>query len=43
MLLVACYSGEAVPMASLKSGDLVMDGPNSVARLIVNQLVTCNL
>ena len=24
-------------MASLKSGDLVMDGPNSVARVIVNQ------
>jgi len=29
--------GDLVPMASLKSGDLVMDGPNSVARVIVNQ------
>ena len=30
-------SGERVPMASLKAGDLVMDGPSSVARVIVNQ------
>jgi len=29
--------GESIPMASLKSGDLVMDGPGSVARVIVNQ------
>jgi len=30
-------TGELVPMASLKSGDLVMDGPGSFARVIVNQ------
>ena len=30
-------TGAPVPMASLKSGDLVMDGPDSVARVIVNQ------
>eukprot|EP00316_Scyphosphaera_apsteinii_P023952 CAMPEP_0119346102 /NCGR_PEP_ID=MMETSP1333-20130426/107833_1 /TAXON_ID=418940 /ORGANISM="Scyphosphaera apsteinii, Strain RCC1455" /LENGTH=339 /DNA_ID=CAMNT_0007358601 /DNA_START=146 /DNA_END=1165 /DNA_ORIENTATION=+ len=29
--------GEAIPMASLKSGDFVKDGPNSLTRIIVNQ------
>jgi hypothetical protein len=35
--LAISASGGAIPMASLKAGDLVMDGPNSVARVIVNQ------
>jgi len=30
-------SGETVPMISLRSGDVVQDGPDSFARIIVNQ------
>jgi hypothetical protein len=30
-------AGEPVPMAALRSGDVVMDGPSSTTRIIVNQ------
>jgi len=35
--LVIGTNGDALRMASLKSGDIVKDGPNSFARVIVNQ------
>ena len=30
-------AGEPIPMASLRSGDIVLDGPSSTTRVIVNQ------